>query len=466
MSANTMTKLLSPLVEGLGKGMKLPDNLPNLIQTDSRKIKPGQWFLPIVGKNLDGHRFIHAALERGAIGFFYQKEHCLDLDTKTLDQGIAVTDTLRFFQSLASSWRRQFPKLKLIAITGSSGKTTVKEMVTQILCEDGKVLATQGSFNNEVGVPITLCRLTPEHNYAVIEMGARHQGDIDFLIQLADPELAVVLNIGTAHVGAFGSAENIRKAKSEMIISSATNSTAIVPGSDTQLLALAKKHHQTYLSFGESIHDNVRITKTIIGKNGRMTVDVVIDSHPVSIDFPVYHLAYPINIAASCAIAHAFKLSPKDIKRGLEKYISIKGRYAISLVGETVVIDDTYNANPDSMAMGLRSVAESFDPDSTMFVLGDMLELGSESLRFHQEIGALCSQLSPRMLVAVGRDARYYGKGAEKQGYSPECIVYCDNWEVLVAKFSQLPPCDTIFAKGSRGVQLDKFVDYLLETRT
>lgn len=464
MSSKNIQALLEPLVLEFGKHVKLPDKLPNLIETDSRTIQSGQWFLPIVGESFDGHDFIADSLNKGAAGFFYQKDRYKG-DQDHLSHGIAVADTLRFLQSLGTAWRLEFQNLKLVAITGSSGKTTAKEMISQILNEKGNALATQGSLNNELGVPKTLCRLKPEHDYAIIEMGARHVGDIDFLLQMADPDVAVVLNIGNAHLGAFGSAEKLRQAKSEMIVNSSYNSAAIVPSLDKKLVKLAETHHQSLVTFGEGAHDHVRIAKTIVGKKGRMSVDLTIESNPVSIDFPVFHHAYPINIAASCAVAHALKLSPEEMKRGLEKYISIKGRYAISLVGDTVIIDDTYNANPDSMAMGLRSVADSFDPHTMMFVLGDMLELGSDSSRYHKEIGALCSELAPKVLVVVGKEAHYYGEGAEKLGYAAEKIVYCKSWEELVEKYSDLPKCEGIFAKGSRAIQLDKFIDFLLEKR-
>ena len=351
--------------------------------------------------------------------------------------------------------------LKVVGITGSSGKTTAKGMIDHLLRDLGSVLSTEGNLNNEIGVPMTLCQLTGDHQFAVIEMGARKEGDIAFLASIAQPDVGVVLNIGTAHVGEFGGVEILRRTKQEMYTSTNESMVAVAPGDDPVAVECASSHHKNVVTFGKDAQDLVRITNAQAMEDGHLILDLVVGKEPVSIDFPVYHRAYPINIAAACAMAHGLGVNASDMKRGLEKFSSIPGRYRITTSGSWTIVDDTYNANPQSMEMGINSVSESFNPKDTMFVLGDMLELGEESEPSHYKTGQICGSLSPKALVLVGEFSQAYRKGAIASGLPEDQIFIFPTVEILLEKFSELPSCDTVFAKGSRGAKLDLFINHL-----
>ncbi|SME90988.1 UDP-N-acetylmuramoyl-tripeptide--D-alanyl-D-alanine ligase [Pseudobacteriovorax antillogorgiicola] len=435
----------------------IPSNLPNIIQTDSRSIRPEHWFLPIIGETFDGHDFIRQAMEKGCQGFFYQADHCDQIPSDLRSRGIEIPDSLEFFQGLASFWRN-LHKAKVVAITGSNGKTTAKEMLSHILTKAGNTLYTKGSYNNEIGVPITLCQLTTDHQFAVIEMGARHKGDIEALCNIANPDICIVLNIGVAHLGEFGSRETLRSTKQEMLTTTRKDAIAIVPHDDSDTVNVAKKHHDRVLTFGLEEGDIQVKLKYLT--DGAMTLAITSPQEAFQETVPVYHQAYPINFAASVAASFGLDLSSLSIRQGMKSFGGVSQRFSISRFPTMTLIDDTYNANPQSMDAGLSSVNAAFPNADTILVLGDMLELGDESQQAHYNVGYYCAEsVRPKMLVAIGPLSRAMLDGARKGGISEDKLLHFDSADDFVPQLEEiLQKGNLLYAKASNGIKLNRII--------
>ena len=455
-----MTSLKSEIIEATGAkfppGLDIPSNFPNLIATDSRSISEEQWFLPISGLNFDGHDYIKQAMAK-ASGFIYASRSKDKVAPELQGRGIEVDDTLRFFQTLARLWRDRMGT-KLVGITGSSGKTTAKEMTAHILSQHSRTFHTSGSFNNEIGVPISLCQLKPEHKFAVIEMGARHEGDIKFLCEQANPDIAVLLNIGTAHIGEFGGAEILRRTKQEIFTSTRSDCLAIYPSDDQIAGDVAKKHHDNTLGFGVKSGD-VYVDELGFESN-KMKLVVNCSKGPFEVSPPGYHLAYPINFAAAISVALAFGLEKDDIIRGINSFTGIDRRYRVYDTGKTIVIDDTYNANPQSMKMGLGSISKGFPDRKKIVFLGDMLELGKSSQEEHQSVGRFCAaEVAPEVLVTIGPEGKHIAQGAIDAGFpSPKIRQFDFSDDVLPYMEELIKQGNLLYAKASNGIKLDKII--------
>ena len=434
--------------------------------TDTRSITRGEWFVPIVGASYDGHRFIAEALSKGAQGFFYVPDHCADLPQGLLASGIPVRDTLEAFQNIASGWRQSLSNLTLAALTGSSGKTTTKELLGLALKASGNTFATQASFNNEVGVPKTLQQLSPDHVYAAVEFGARMPGNIAFLCELGHPNVAGLLNVGSAHLGIFGSFENLLNTKLEIFRNSPSNAILVPFADDRRILEGALSTGKRILSFGYSKTADVRIldAKWLNATEG-MTVDLTYDGKVSHLKFTVAHEMLPQNAAAAMAMALACGAPRARIEEGIVRFQGVKGRYQIHTLEHITLIDDTYNANPASVAAGFQTLRKSFPNRDKILILGDMLELGDDSAAEHHRIGILAAQsLSPSLLVTVGHDAKYIAEGAHSSGMEKSRILsFASVDELLRERLDYASFGDVVYAKGSNGIRLSKVVDAMLE---
>lgn len=445
----------------------LPDSLPppqpEQLSTDSRSIRPGDWFFPIVGESFDGHTYIKDVMNRGAAGFFYDHERMGLVPADLLARGIAVRQALDALQALARGWRLQLPNLKLIALTGSTGKTTCKEMLGGILKNAGPAFATQASFNNEIGVPKSLLQLRPEHRFAALEFGARNRGNIRFLCEMAQPDVVGLINVGITHVGIFGSIEGLLDTKLEIFRNSPDHAVQVAFGDDSRIVAGAKKTGKKTLTFGRDPACDVRIVKDAWHADGTMTLELSVQNSPLSINLPAAHDAYPVNAAAAAALALAAGVPQSAIKQGLESFRGVKGRYQIHQLGNLTLIDDTYNASPDSMISGMTSLNRTFGARSKVLVLGDMLELGAESPQEHTRVGAFAGgTVRPDWLIVVGTDAAHIASGATGAGYPNGKILRFPNVDALLAaNFAFAEHGSVLFAKASNGIKLSKLIDRL-----
>ncbi|MBP6218151.1 MAG: UDP-N-acetylmuramoyl-tripeptide--D-alanyl-D-alanine ligase [Oligoflexales bacterium] len=448
---------------------KIPPPRPSNIYLDSRSIGPGQWFLPLRGKNHDAHQFIEMAIGRGAAGYFTQtpKDQLALSDFGKTIPYIHVRDTLEALQAIAKGYRKTFSQLKLAALTGSVGKTTTKEMLGCILEEAGPTLPFLAHSNNEVGVPKAILNLNSNHLYAIIELGARHQGDIALLTELIDPDVCACLNVGSAHIEIFGKKENTYKAKQEIFSHSRRNCVKVAPISDPLLLASSQEYSEHSMSFGFSAQATVYLQEVFWRYDGGMDLRVRIEGQEQTFSLPFAHEAYPLNLGAACAIAHAMKIPLDTMKKGLSRFQGAQGRYKIFHKGNLTFIDDSYNASPESMKTGLQTLVRSFGQKQKILVLGDMRELGELSNVAHKELGKLCYELvKPSLLITVGEQTRLTAQEAVSSGLAKDKTMHFANVDELCRAEIQFDRFgEIIYAKGSRSMALDMFISQMVSTQ-
>ena len=366
------------------------------VTTDSRAVQPGQLFIPLVGERFDGHAYISKALDGGAAG-------CLTAAApETLLPGklyIQVVDTRLALKALASWYRDKFD-LPVVQVTGSAGKTTTKEMIASVLSQRYNTLRTEGNFNNDIGAPLTLLRLMPEHQAAVIETGMNHFGEIRYLGDMVRPDIAVITNVGDAHIENLGNTrQGILRAKCEIFENLTPEGIAVLNGDDELLNTVTLP--QTILRCG--VDDGCGVRVTDIDDRGlegvACTVSIEGEHYRLTTSAPGRYMIYPMAMAA--AIGRRLGLTGEEIAAGVAAYTTVGSRmHLIRLPGERLVIDDCYNANPQSMAEGLRMLAAS-PARHRVAVLGDMGELGQLTAQAHRDMGALTRRLG-LTAVAVG----------------------------------------------------------------
>ena len=417
------------------------------VATDTRTIQPGDLFVALKGGNFDGHHFAQQALDKGAVAVMIATDSGCSAQPALL-----VDDTRLALGQLAAWWRTQIPA-RLVAITGSNGKTTVKEMLASILSaasSSAAVLSTQGNFNNDIGMPLTLLRLRPQHGYGVIEMGMNHSGEIDYLTRLARPDVALVNNAGAAHVGMLGSVENVARAKGEIFAGLGEGGTAIINADDTHAglwCALAGKH--PILDFGLE-HGAVRGSYRASGRGSEVTAATPIG--PLQFNLRVAGEHNVRNALAATAAALALGVDARAIVSGLSEFGGVAGRlqFKPALHGATL-IDDTYNANPDSVNAALAVLAAI--PGKKIVVLGDMGELGEDAVAMHADIGRAARAANVNWLLALGEMSAAavttFGAGA----------MHFERIEELLAELEiRLDAEVTVLVKGSRYMQMERVV--------
>ncbi len=419
------------------------------VSTDSRSVAPGDLFVAIRGENFDGHKFAEAAIARGAVAALTSTE-IVGLRIPQL-----VVDDTRFgYGRLAKFWRRQF-SAPTLALTGSNGKTTVKEMLRSILVahtgDAGTVLATEGNLNNDIGVPQMMLQQSVAHRYAVFEMGMNHLGEIDYLSRLVEPEVALVIMAGTAHIGELGSREAIAHAKGEIYNGLKPGGIAVINMHD-RFGAYWKEvacDHRT-LAFGIAPEDD------IVGEfsDGMFAISCQEERIAVRLQLPGRHNQANALAAASGAIALGVPLA--TIKQGLETFAGVAGRLrAFTGHNSATIIDDTYNANPDSMKAAIRVMAARKPP--RFLVLGDMGELGSDAPAMHREVGAFARQAGIEHLLATGPLSRETVAAFGGPGRHFDTVE-----ELVAALLPQLEADTSVLVKGSRFMRMERVVGRLV----
>ncbi len=441
--------------------LDVPDDLPRLIQTDSRKISAGQWFVPIIGENFDGHSFIDEVIQKGAAGFFFatQQAERISLDLRRF--GIEVDNTTLALQALGRWWRSRHPSCRVVGITGSSGKTSVKELLFFMLEAVGPALKTEGSLNNELGVPLTLCQIQEQHQFAVIEMGARHKGDIAFLGQMVQQDVGVLLNVGTAHIGEFGSAEKILETKMEI---AQANHCVYFRDDERIHKAMRALPGKILTTFGTHSAADVRILSTAVSPHGHLLLELSILGKTSRLDLPYFHESYATNVATVIAIGQSLGLSLDACLTGLQAFSGVKGRFKVHALPNMVLIDDAYNANPQSMRAGLQTVESAYRDYQKVLILGDMKELGDTAEEAHRAIGQYCAeQIHPLRLITVGSMGRWIADSALKSGMKPNQLASYDEVSQVLPHLQEI--CDKaqlLYVKASNSLRLSKIIDSFL----
>ena len=419
------------------------------VTTDSRAVQPGQLFIPLVGERFDGHAYIAKALEGGAAG-------CLTAAApETLLPGklyIQVADTRLALKALAAWYRNKFD-LPVVQVTGSAGKTTTKEMIASVLSQRYNTLRTEGNFNNDIGAPLTLLRLMPEHQAAVIETGMNHFGEIRYLGEMVRPDIAVITNVGDAHIENLGNTrQGILRAKCEIFENLTPEGIAVLNGDDELLNTVTLP--QTILRCGVGDGCGVRVTD--IDDRGlegvACTVTIEGEHYRLTTSAPGRYMIYPMAMAA--AIGRRLGLTREEIAAGVAAYTTVGSRmHLIRLPGERLVIDDCYNANPQSMAEGLRMLAAS-PAQHRVAVLGDMGELGQLTAQAHRDMGALTRRLG-LTAVAVGEKMHALTET------DPQAQWFATVEEAMPAIRQLFTPGTAVLVKASHAMHFERIVKEL-----
>jgi UDP-N-acetylmuramoyl-tripeptide--D-alanyl-D-alanine ligase len=417
------------------------------LSLDSRHIKPGQLFIAVVGDKFDGHDFIALAKQQGAVAALVERPVAIDLPL------LQVADTRKALGALAKHHRQQF-SIPIIGLTGSCGKTTTKEMIVAILNQSGSVLSNYKNFNNEIGLPLTLLNLTAQHRYAVIEMGANHLGEIAYLSQMTNPDVALITNIEPAHLQGFGSMAGIAQAKAEIFSGLGAEGVAVI-NADDSFSNTWQKQLAPYrvVRFGLSCQSNFSATQVKIDAQGKASFILHTPSGEqcrINLTLPGQH--HVMNALAAAAAASQLGVGLADIKVGLEQTQVVPGRVNVikSKTGATI-IDDSYNANPSSVAVALKLLAHY--PGQHIFVMGDMGELGENADRYHRQIGKLAKELNLEEVYTCGALSALTAKA-----FGVKAKHYADQEALICALKPKLQDKVTILIKGSRSAKMDQVV--------
>ena len=447
-----ISMLLSEAAKTLGSSLTGEDVVFSGCSTDSRTIEEGNLFIALKGEYFDGHQYISVAEKNGASSLIVDSEV---VHTKPF---IRVEDTRKAMGLLAKSWREKIT-IPLIAITGSNGKTTVKEMVTSILSTVSNVHATSGNLNNDIGVPKTLFGLNKKHNYAVIEIGANHLGEIEWLSKISSPNIAVITQCAPAHLEGFKNVESIAKAKAEIFSGLQTSGTAIINADDIYFDFWKNSCKEiNKLTFGiKTKNADVRAENIKLSMDDLLINFTLISTHgSVEICLPMLGEHNVMNALAATSCCLSLDISLQSIKDGLENIKSIKGRLEIKTGKKHVrIIDDTYNANPTSLDAAIETLC-GFN-SLRYIVLGDMGELGDKAEQFHRDVGGLAKRKNVDGLFTIGKlsinASNDFGTGA----------FHFDSYEALEkALIKSLDKDSTVLIKGSRAMKMERIVNALM----
>jgi len=442
------------------------------IGTDSRTIGPDMVFLALAGDRFDGHSFIPDLADKGVSAFVVKQDYLDTLDSnqkrlinKTNICFFQVPDTLVALGNLARHHRMR-SSARIAALTGSNGKTSTRQMAQDIFSQHHDTLATRGNLNNEIGLPLTLLRLADIHEWAVVEMGMSNPGEIERLSAIAQPDIALVTNTHGSHMEGLGSLENVARAKAEIFKSLNPAGTAIIFADDPRVDILvqdAQKDVDTsqLILFGTHPDSDIRLSKLTPTDHGiafSLTMDG--QSRQYTVPSPADFMAF--NAAAAAALAKAAGIDETDIGKGLELFIPVKGRMHLRHLGNGIhLIDDTYNANPSSMDQALKVLNRMAGSNRGIAVLGDMLELGSQTQTHHRQVGHLAATLSPAKLLLFGTQAAQIRKGALENGYPDDRIVMGSKQLLEETLKQSIKSENWVLIKGSRGMAMETLIPVL-----
>jgi UDP-N-acetylmuramoyl-tripeptide--D-alanyl-D-alanine ligase len=451
---------LKELIDATG-GMLIQGDLGRKISgiaIDSRKLKPGELFIAIKGEHFDGHSFITEAANAGAAAAIVMEDSICDIPV------IKVDNTLTALGAIAGYHRNRF-SIPVIGITGSNGKTTTKDLLAAILSEQFTVIKTEANFNNEIGLPLTLLKITGATDVAVVEMGMRGPGQIKQLTEVAQPTIGIVTNVGLTHLELLGTQENIAKAKAELIESLGEDGLAVLNGDDPMVRNMSSftKAGSVYYGIdgpkldyranGIKLIENGSLFKVTVKKDPRGELEL-------RISIPGRHNV--LNSLAAVAVAKELKVENVHIRKGLMKPEITEKRLNIFKRNGYAVIDDTYNASPTSVKAALDVLKSDQNGWRKIAVLADMLELGSASGEIHREIGEYAGKIGVDRLFGYGEFAREYIVGVNRIS-EDKGSYFLSKQELIMELKKFIAPGDTILVKGSRGMKMEEIVAAILE---
>ncbi len=427
------------------------------VSIDSRNIKEGEIFFAIKGANHDGHEFVKEVFKKGASCAVIDRNHVNQL--KTLDCPlIVVDDTIKALGQLGNIIRKKVGT-KIIGITGSNGKTTTKEMIAHILSTKFNILKTEGNLNNQIGIPLNLFRLKKQHHLAVIEMGINQVGEMSILCDMVEPDYGAITNVGTAHIEFFGSVEAIAKEKGTLFKYLGNKSGLGFVNNDDKNVRNQAKVLKKKFTFGFNSKSDVK--GKIISVNDLAQPSIIISYKGKSIDIELstYGLHTASNALCAAAVGLKFGIGLKKIKEALESFKSYDKRMQVIRINDFVVINDSYNANPDSMKMAIRTMNIMKGFEKRVAILGDMLELGEYSEKFHRELAYELIENKIDKIYLFGDLVRFTLDELTGLGYDAKIF---DDKKILSEKLrSELEPNSLILLKGSRKMKMEDILNHL-----
>ncbi len=435
------------------------------VSTDSRRIERGNLFIALAGENFDGHAFIQKAVEDGAAGVIVSDAGKINVAAMAAETAvIEVADTLRALGDLAHSYRKRF-SIPVIGLTGSSGKTTTKEMLACILTKEKKVLKTEGNLNNLIGLPQTILGMTNHDEIVILEMGTNTRGEIKRLTQIAAPDIGLITNVGPAHLAGFGSVDVVREEKGDLFLNMNPAGIAVVNLDDEAVRKTADQWPGRRVTYSMSAAADVGVTD--IRKNGAqgMSFSLLMCGQAHKVDMKIAGIHNVYNAMAAAAAALACGISPDSIKRGLASFVAVGGRMEIiKLQNGAYVINDAYNANPASVREALLTLKDLKNSHHAFVFLGDMLELGDAAPEMHRRVGMLLATIGVTAAFLQGDFAEATAAGAREGGLGDRQIIFLHSDEDAMLQLKkQLRKGDWILVKGSRRMKMDRFVTRLRE---
>lgn len=432
------------------------------VSIDSREIAAGALFIAIRGPNHDAHDFLETASSAGAAGLLIEGGRSLPASIKPDCAVVAVDDTTRALAHVAAGHRAGFTGA-LVAITGSNGKTTTKEMCATILAERAPCLRNVGNLNNQFGLPLTLLSREAHHESVVVEIGMNHRGEVAALAAIARPTVGVITNVGVAHIEHLGSREEIAREKGDLVASLTKDGVAVLNADDPRVAAAAERTEARVVSFGLDAAALVRAEAVRLLPEGGFAFRLVAPAGSTDITVLGLGSVTVPNALAAAAAAMAAGASLDEVRHGLANYRPLGGRMErLALPGGGVLVNDSYNANPQSMQEALRSLVARSGGKRALAVLGEMGELGDLAARAHREIGALAAELDLDGLFTLGAHGRELADGAIAAGMDAARIYVATDHDDLAARVTAaLRPEDWVLVKGSRAARMERVVNLL-----
>jgi len=438
------------------------------VSIDSRTITAADLFVAIRGERHDGHHFIEDAVQKGVKGFVVSKSEAVALTHKNDDFKklifIGVRDTTKALGDMAS-FNRIRSKIHVTAITGSNGKTTTRKMTTAVVRRRFSALSSHGNFNNQIGLPLTLLNLSPEHRWAVLEMGANHPGEIAYLAGICRPDIGVITNVGPAHLEGFGSLDGVASAKGELLDHMAIDGVAVLNAEDERVASMAGRAPGKILFYGTSKKAQIRASNIVEQNRGTLfTLELPEEQIDIYLKIPGSFMV--LNALAAATVGYQIGLNIVEIKKALENdFEPAQARMNIVETKNGIhIIDDTYNANPDSMAGALKTLKSLRGNQRSVFVAGDMFELGEHAPALHEKIGQIAADIQVSRLYAAGSHAGKLADGGIANGMPKEDIFLGTKEEILSGLNSWLKAGDWVLVKGSRSMGMEQVVKGLKQS--
>jgi UDP-N-acetylmuramoyl-tripeptide--D-alanyl-D-alanine ligase len=426
------------------------------ISTDTRTIQKGDLFIPLTGENFNGHRFIPTAVEKGAAGVILSEDSAME----GIPDSVAVfrvNDTKQALEGLAHFHRMRF-SVPVIAVTGSNGKTTTKDMIAAVLETRYHIVKTEKNHNNEIGMCQTLLRMTEDTEAVVVEMGMRGFGQIEELCRIAEPTIGVVTNVGTSHIGILGSRENIARAKSELIEALPEQGTAILNADDDLVWDMRHKMKGHVMSYGVRRPSDVR-AENLSYLQDKTEYTVEIGGKTIRVSLPVLGIHNVYDSLAAISVGSLLSVEAEAMGEALSSYTPAAQRQHVVEIHGVRIMDDSYNANPLSMEMAFRSM-QQLKAERRILVLGDMGELGDYADKLHEDTGAMAADMHFDALITAGPLGKAIARGARAHGMKD--ITECDTVEEAAEALRQkAEPGDLVLIKASHFMHMEKILDYL-----